>query len=203
MGQQDRAKHRGVDRRRALTAASIRSTSRPSRPAPSNSARSSARASPPSLPKSATRRPQKTAARRRSSTTPICAAPATTTKRKSGRDAIPDLVAALPETFSYQPGKIVGDGAVVMIHGRYVGWPLSPWLPLTSSGWRTESWPSTGRPTGGSARRFHGERQWDVRLSARQEYLNRIWTMMEQRSVSQRLLGRNNHTATKAQRVRR
>jgi predicted SnoaL-like aldol condensation-catalyzing enzyme len=40
----------------------------------------------------------------------------------NGRDAIAALVDSLPEGFGYEPGMIVAQGSIVMIHGRYVGW---------------------------------------------------------------------------------
>lgn len=44
----------------------------------------------------------------------------------NGREAIPAMIAGLPEDFSYQPGMLVADGDLVMIHGRYVGWTAKP-----------------------------------------------------------------------------
>ena len=39
-----------------------------------------------------------------------------------GRDELPDIVKALPPTFKYEPGMVVGHGDIVMIHGRYTEW---------------------------------------------------------------------------------
>src|SRR5438874_13684225 len=51
-----------------------------------------------------------------------------------GRDAISALVGSLPEGFRYEPGMVVAEGSIVMIHGRYVGWApepiFIPWFPL-------------------------------------------------------------------------
>ena len=100
LGRQNRAEHASADHRRARQpaasprglapawgfcapiAGSTPTTSRRSRPAPSNWASSTARASPRSSPASSTRR-ARTPAPSRSSTTPTCAVAATTTDRKS------------------------------------------------------------------------------------------------------------------------
>ena len=44
----------------------------------------------------------------------------------NGRDAIAALVGSLPEGFGYEPGMVVAEGNIVMIHGRYVGWAPEP-----------------------------------------------------------------------------
>ena len=44
----------------------------------------------------------------------------------NGRDAIAALVGALPEGFGYEPGMVIAEGNIVMIHGRYVGWGPEP-----------------------------------------------------------------------------
>lgn len=43
-----------------------------------------------------------------------------------GRDELPAIVKALPPSFKYEPGMVVGDGDIVMIHGRYTGWTAKP-----------------------------------------------------------------------------
>ena len=43
-----------------------------------------------------------------------------------GADDLPKVVASLPATFKYEPGLIVADGDIVMIHGRYTGWGPKP-----------------------------------------------------------------------------
>lgn len=48
----------------------------------------------------------------------------------NGREAIPAIIAALPENFAYQPGMLVADGELVMIHGRYVGWTAKPMVAV-------------------------------------------------------------------------
>ena len=48
----------------------------------------------------------------------------------NGKAAIPGMVAALPKDFSYQPGMVAGDGDIVMIHGRYVGWGPKPMVAV-------------------------------------------------------------------------
>jgi len=48
----------------------------------------------------------------------------------SGRDAISALVGSLPERFRYEPGMVVEEGSIVMIHGRYVGWAPEPMVAV-------------------------------------------------------------------------
>ncbi|MFJ1255357.1 nuclear transport factor 2 family protein [Cupriavidus sp. CuC1] len=48
----------------------------------------------------------------------------------NGREAIPAMIAGLPEDFSYQPGMLVADGELVMIHGRYVRWTAKPMVAV-------------------------------------------------------------------------
>jgi predicted SnoaL-like aldol condensation-catalyzing enzyme len=48
----------------------------------------------------------------------------------NGRDAIAALVRALPEGFRYEPGLVVAEGNIVMIHGRYVGWAPEPMIAI-------------------------------------------------------------------------
>ena len=48
----------------------------------------------------------------------------------SGRDAIATLVGSLPEGFRYEPGMVVAEGSIVMIHGRYVGWAPEPMVAV-------------------------------------------------------------------------
>ena len=43
-----------------------------------------------------------------------------------GLDDLPKVIKALPATFKYEPGVIVADGDLVMIHGRYTGWGPKP-----------------------------------------------------------------------------
>lgn len=47
-------------------------------------------------------------------------------KVPNGRDAIPALISQLPTGFHYEPGMLVAEGDLVMIHGRYSGWGLKP-----------------------------------------------------------------------------
>src|ERR1700721_4422151 len=44
----------------------------------------------------------------------------------SGRTAIPGLIAGLSKEFSYEPGMVVAEGNLVMVHGGYVGWGPNP-----------------------------------------------------------------------------
>ena len=48
----------------------------------------------------------------------------------NGRDAIPALIAGLAREFKYEPGMIVADGDLVMIHGRYTGWGPKPMVAV-------------------------------------------------------------------------
>jgi predicted SnoaL-like aldol condensation-catalyzing enzyme len=48
----------------------------------------------------------------------------------NGRDAIPGLIAMLAADFRYEPGMIVADGDLVMIHGRYTGWGPKPMVAV-------------------------------------------------------------------------
>ncbi|MBW8779707.1 MAG: nuclear transport factor 2 family protein [Burkholderiales bacterium] len=43
-----------------------------------------------------------------------------------GAEDLPKLVASLPANFKYEPGLIVADGDMVMIHGRATGWGPKP-----------------------------------------------------------------------------
>ncbi len=43
-----------------------------------------------------------------------------------GADDLPKVIASLPPTFKYEPGIIVADGDMVMIHGLYTGWGPKP-----------------------------------------------------------------------------
>ena len=47
-------------------------------------------------------------------------------KIPNGRDAIAALISQLPAGFQYEPGMIVAEGDLVMIHGRYTGWGPKP-----------------------------------------------------------------------------
>src|ERR1700691_1287771 len=47
-------------------------------------------------------------------------------KVPNGRDAIPALIPQLPTAFHYEPGMLVAEGDLVMIHGRYSGWDPKP-----------------------------------------------------------------------------
>ena len=48
----------------------------------------------------------------------------------NGRDAIAALVGQLPQAFRYEPGMLVAEGNIVMIHGRYVGWAPQPMVAV-------------------------------------------------------------------------
>ena len=51
-------------------------------------------------------------------------------KIPNGRDAIPALISQLPAGFRYEPGMIVAEGDLVMIHGRYTGWAPKPMVAV-------------------------------------------------------------------------
>lgn len=44
----------------------------------------------------------------------------------NGPNAIANLIPTLKEDFSYEPGMVVAEGDLVMVHGRYVGWGSKP-----------------------------------------------------------------------------
>ena len=48
----------------------------------------------------------------------------------NGPAAIKDLIPKLPKNFSYQPGMVVAEGDLVMVHGRYVGWGPKPMVAV-------------------------------------------------------------------------
>ncbi|WP_246669454.1 MULTISPECIES: nuclear transport factor 2 family protein [unclassified Bradyrhizobium] len=48
----------------------------------------------------------------------------------NGPAAIKDLIPKLPKDFSYQPGMVVAEGDLVMVHGRYVGWGPKPMIAV-------------------------------------------------------------------------
>jgi len=48
----------------------------------------------------------------------------------SGPAAIKDLIPKLPKDFSYEPGMVVAEGDLVMVHGRYVGWGPKPMVAV-------------------------------------------------------------------------
>ena len=43
-----------------------------------------------------------------------------------GAEDLPTVVKSLPANFKYEPGVIVADGDLVMIHGLYTGWGPKP-----------------------------------------------------------------------------
>ena len=47
-----------------------------------------------------------------------------------GPAAVPDLIASLSKNFSYEPGMVVAQGDLVMVHGRYVGWGPKPMVAV-------------------------------------------------------------------------
>ena len=48
----------------------------------------------------------------------------------NGPAAIPGLIASLSKDFSYEPGMVVAEGDLVMVHGRYVGWGPKPMIAV-------------------------------------------------------------------------
>src|SRR6267154_1252301 len=48
----------------------------------------------------------------------------------NGRAAIPNLIAGLGQSFSYEPGMVVAERDLVMVHGRYVGWGPKPMVAV-------------------------------------------------------------------------
>jgi predicted SnoaL-like aldol condensation-catalyzing enzyme len=45
-----------------------------------------------------------------------------------GRDGLRDLVASLPSELKYEPGMIVAEGEIVMVHGRFSGFQPTAWI---------------------------------------------------------------------------
>jgi predicted SnoaL-like aldol condensation-catalyzing enzyme len=48
----------------------------------------------------------------------------------NGREMIPGLMKSLAADFKYEPGMIVAEGDLVMIHGRYTGWGPKPMVAI-------------------------------------------------------------------------
>ena len=40
------------------------------------------------------------------------------------------MLTALPAAFKYEPGMIVAEGDLVMVHGRYTGWAEKPMVAV-------------------------------------------------------------------------
>jgi predicted SnoaL-like aldol condensation-catalyzing enzyme len=47
-----------------------------------------------------------------------------------GPEVIRSLIEGLPAEFRYEPGMIVADEDLVMVHGRYVGWAPDPMIAV-------------------------------------------------------------------------
>lgn len=62
----------------------------------------------------------------------------------NGHDALPAIVKSLGADFKYEPGMILADGDLVMIHGRYTGWGPKPMVAadifLVKDGKLVEHW---------------------------------------------------------------
>jgi predicted SnoaL-like aldol condensation-catalyzing enzyme len=62
-----------------------------------------------------------------------------------GRDGLFNLVKSLPPTLKYEPGTMVAERDLVIVHGRFSGFgPRRPGSPQTSCVLPTVCWPSTG-----------------------------------------------------------
>jgi predicted SnoaL-like aldol condensation-catalyzing enzyme len=48
----------------------------------------------------------------------------------NGSAAIPAVIGSLSKNFSYEPGMVVAEGDLVMVHGRYVGWGPKPMVAV-------------------------------------------------------------------------
>jgi predicted SnoaL-like aldol condensation-catalyzing enzyme len=48
----------------------------------------------------------------------------------NGPAAIKALMGSLTKDFTYQPGFVVAEGDLVMVHGRYVGWGPKPMVAV-------------------------------------------------------------------------
>ena len=48
----------------------------------------------------------------------------------NGPASITEVIARLAQDFSYEPGMVVAEGDLVMVHGRYVGWGPKPMVAV-------------------------------------------------------------------------
>ena len=48
----------------------------------------------------------------------------------NGPAPITEVIARLAQDFSYEPGMVVAEGDLVMVHGRYVGWGPKPMVAV-------------------------------------------------------------------------
>lgn len=48
----------------------------------------------------------------------------------NGHEALHTIVRGLKRDFKYEPGAVVGEGDLVMIHGRYTGWGPKPMIAV-------------------------------------------------------------------------
>jgi predicted SnoaL-like aldol condensation-catalyzing enzyme len=48
----------------------------------------------------------------------------------NGPAPITEVIARLAKDFSYEPGMVVAEGDLVMVHGRYVGWGPKPMVAV-------------------------------------------------------------------------
>jgi predicted SnoaL-like aldol condensation-catalyzing enzyme len=40
------------------------------------------------------------------------------------------MIAGFPDNFKYEPGMVVAEGDLVMVHGRYTGWGPKPMIAI-------------------------------------------------------------------------
>jgi len=64
---------------------------------------------------------------------------------KPGRDGLFNLIKSVPPTLKYEPGTIVAEGDLVIVHGRFSGFgaPVNG-LPRILCAFKTEFWSSIG-----------------------------------------------------------
>lgn len=62
-----------------------------------------------------------------------------------GRDGLFNLIKSIPATLKYEPGMIVAEGDLVIVHGRFSGFgaPVN-WIAADFLRIQTESWSSIG-----------------------------------------------------------
>jgi predicted SnoaL-like aldol condensation-catalyzing enzyme len=48
----------------------------------------------------------------------------------NGHEALRAIIAGLGPEFKYEPGLVIGEGDIVMIHGRYLGWGPKPMIAV-------------------------------------------------------------------------
>src|ERR1700721_1210258 len=59
-----------------------------------------------------------------------------------GRDGLFNLIKSLPPTLKYEPGAIVAEGDIVIVHGRFSGFGAPGiWIPADIGGFKKKTLP--------------------------------------------------------------